>query len=77
MRGGHDTGDRTFQISKNKDYLLPLNIVMPGKWEIRAYGEKRGKGHIQRQPSVRCLTRSTWEALLLPLYFVMEPDSSG
>ncbi len=43
MRGAHDTGDRPFQISKNKDYLLPISIVMPGEWEIRVTVTKAGK----------------------------------
>ena len=43
MRGAHDTGDLPMQLSKNKDYLLPLNIVMPGEWEIRLTIRKAGK----------------------------------
>jgi hypothetical protein len=39
----HDTGDRPFQLSKNGDYLLPINIVMPGGWEIRLTLLKDGK----------------------------------
>lgn len=35
MRGAHETGDRAFTLSKKGDYLLPINIVMPGDWEIR------------------------------------------
>jgi hypothetical protein len=35
MRGAHETGDRPFVLSKKGDYLLPINIVMPGDWEIR------------------------------------------
>ena len=35
MKGAHDTGDRPFTLSKKGDYLLPINIVMPGDWEIR------------------------------------------
>src|SRR3989337_3042677 len=30
MRGAHETGDRSFKLSKNGDYLLPIDIVMPG-----------------------------------------------
>jgi hypothetical protein len=35
MRGVHDSGDQDFKLSKRNDYLLPVNIVMPGDWEIR------------------------------------------
>ncbi len=35
MKGAHDIGDRPFTLSKKGDYLLPINIVMPGDWEIR------------------------------------------
>jgi hypothetical protein len=35
MRGAHDTGEAAFQMNKKGDYLLPVNIVMPGEWEVR------------------------------------------
>ncbi len=35
MRGAHDSGDVEFRLNKKNDYLLPVNIVMPGDWEIR------------------------------------------
>jgi hypothetical protein len=35
MRGAHDSGDLDFKLSRRNDYLLPLNIVMPGDWEVR------------------------------------------
>jgi len=35
MRGAHDSGDVSFQLNKRGDYLLPLNLVMPGEWEVR------------------------------------------
>jgi hypothetical protein len=44
MRGAHETGDRPFVLSKKGDYLLPINIVMPGDWEIRVTVRKGGKG---------------------------------
>jgi hypothetical protein len=34
MRGAHDTGDQPFQRNKKGDYLLPVNVVMPGDWEM-------------------------------------------
>jgi hypothetical protein len=43
MKGHHDTGDQFFQLSKKGDYLLPINVVMPGDWEIRLTFLKNGK----------------------------------
>lgn len=34
MRGHHDSGEVLFKLSAKNDYLLPVNIVMPGRWEI-------------------------------------------
>jgi len=34
MRGAHSTGDQLFKLNKRGDYLLPVNVVMPGGWEI-------------------------------------------
>ncbi len=35
MRGAHDSGDVEFKLNRKNDYLLPVNIVMPGDWEVR------------------------------------------
>lgn len=35
MRGAHYTGDHPFKISKKGDYLLPIDVVMPGDWEVQ------------------------------------------
>ena len=35
MSGAHDSGDQDFKLNKKNDYLLPVNIVMPGGWEVR------------------------------------------
>ena len=43
MRGAHETGERPFSLSKKGDFLLPINIVMPGDWEIRLSIKKDGK----------------------------------
>lgn len=43
MRGAHDTGDRPFALSNKGVYLLPVNIVMPGEWEIKLTVKKAGK----------------------------------
>lgn len=43
MGGAHETGDKAFALSNKGDYLLPINIVMPGDWEIRLTVLKEGK----------------------------------
>ena len=43
MRGAHETGDLPFKLSQKGDYLLPVNIVMPGDWEIRLTIKKDGQ----------------------------------
>jgi len=43
MRGAHETGDQPFKLSKKGEYLLPVNITMPGDWEIRLTIKKEGK----------------------------------
>ena len=43
MRGAHETGDQPFKLSRKGEYLLPVNIVMPGDWEIRVTIKKGGK----------------------------------
>jgi len=35
MRGAHDSGEVPFQLNRKGDYLLPVDVVMPGQWEIR------------------------------------------
>jgi hypothetical protein len=35
MRGAHGSGDQTFQQNAKGDYLLALNLVMPGEWEVQ------------------------------------------
>jgi hypothetical protein len=35
MRGAHNSGDVEFKLSRKNDYLLPINVVMPGDWEVR------------------------------------------
>jgi hypothetical protein len=43
MKGAHETGEKPFTLSKKGTYLLPINIVMPGDWEIRITILKGGK----------------------------------
>jgi hypothetical protein len=43
MRGAHETGEQPFKLSRKGEYLLPVNIVMPGDWEIRLTIKKGGK----------------------------------
>jgi len=35
MAGAHDSGLQAFALNKAGNYLLPVNIVMPGEWELR------------------------------------------
>jgi hypothetical protein len=37
MRGAHDSGEVAFKRNKKGDYLLPVNIVMAGEWEVRLH----------------------------------------
>lgn len=37
------TGHDTFKLSKKGDYLVPVNITMPGDWEIKIIIAKDGK----------------------------------
>ena len=34
MRGAHDSGEVAFKTNKAGDYLMPVNVVMPGEWEV-------------------------------------------
>jgi hypothetical protein len=43
MKGAHDTGNRPFKLSQKGIYLLPVDIVMPGDWEVRLTFLKDGK----------------------------------
>jgi hypothetical protein len=43
MKGAHESGDQPFKLSQKGDYLLPINIVMPGGWEVRLTLLKDGK----------------------------------
>jgi hypothetical protein len=47
MAGAHDSGDQEFKLNKKGDYLLPVNIVMPGEWEIKLT-VKRGETTVVR-----------------------------
>ena len=42
MRGAHSSGPKPFALSKKGAYLLPVQLVMPGDWEIRLTFEKHG-----------------------------------
>jgi hypothetical protein len=37
MRGAHDSGEVAFKLNKKGDYLMPVNIVMAGEWEIKLH----------------------------------------
>jgi hypothetical protein len=43
MRGAHDSGDVGFKLNRKNDYLMPVNVVMPGDWEVRVTILKDGK----------------------------------
>jgi hypothetical protein len=43
MRGAHSTGNRNFSVSNKGFYLLPVQIVMPGDWEMKFAFEKGDK----------------------------------
>ncbi len=43
MRGAHDSGDVAFKLNKAGNYLLPVDIVMPGKWEVRLTFSRAGR----------------------------------
>jgi hypothetical protein len=42
MRGAHDSGDVAFKTNRAGDYLLPVNVVMPGDWEVRLTFSRNG-----------------------------------
>jgi hypothetical protein len=35
MGTAHDSGETAFQLNKAGDYLLPVNVVMPGAWQVQ------------------------------------------
>jgi len=43
MSGAHQTGNKEFSLSAKGVYLLPVQLVMPGEWELRLTFEKDGK----------------------------------
>ncbi|OGD26619.1 MAG: hypothetical protein A2Y56_09725 [Candidatus Aminicenantes bacterium RBG_13_63_10] len=43
MRGAHDSGEQEFKLNKMNNYLLPMNVVMPGDWEVRLTFLRDGK----------------------------------
>ncbi len=42
MRGAHDSGEVAFKTNKAGDYLMPVNLVMPGDWEVRLTFSRNG-----------------------------------
>lgn len=45
MPGHHDSGKQSFKLNKKGDYLLPVDVVMPGVWEVKVQVHK-GKQHV-------------------------------
>lgn len=43
MRGAHSTGEKDFALSAKGVYLMPVQLVMPGDWEVRIVFLKDGK----------------------------------
>ncbi len=43
MKGHHDSGDILFKLNKKGDYLLPVDVVMPGDWEVKITFIKENK----------------------------------
>ena len=39
----HDSGVKKFLLNKKGDYLLPVDVVMPGEWEVVIHIKKAGK----------------------------------
>lgn len=39
----HDSGPVAFQLNKKGDYLLPVDVVMPGDWRVTVRVSKDGK----------------------------------
>ncbi|HAH32968.1 MAG TPA: hypothetical protein DCL44_11715 [Elusimicrobia bacterium] len=39
----HDSGVKKFLLNKKGDYLLPLDVVMPGEWQVVIRVKKAGK----------------------------------
>ena len=35
MPGHHDSGEVAFKLNKKQNYLLPINVVMAGDWEVK------------------------------------------
>lgn len=42
MRGAHDSGEVAFKTNKAGNYLLPVNVVMPGDWEVQLTFSRNG-----------------------------------
>jgi hypothetical protein len=43
MRGAHDSEPVDFKLNRKNDYLLPVNIAMPGDWEVQLTFMKDGQ----------------------------------
>jgi len=43
MGGSHDSGPVAFKLNKKGEYLLPVDVVMPGGWEVKLVFSKEDK----------------------------------
>jgi hypothetical protein len=37
MGSAHDSGDKAFVLNRKGDYLLPVDVAMPGDWEVHVF----------------------------------------
>lgn len=43
MRGAHDSGAVDLKLDRKNNYVLPVNVVMPGDWETQVTVFSNGK----------------------------------
>jgi len=43
MRGAHNAGEKAYSLSSKGAYLMPVQLVMPGDWEVSFTIIKNGK----------------------------------
>lgn len=43
MRGAHSAGEKSYSLSANGVYLMPVRLVMPGDWEVSFSVSRNGK----------------------------------
>lgn len=43
MKGAHGSGDNALPLNKKGEYIMALNLVMPGEWELQLVFSKDNK----------------------------------